>query len=155
MWVGTATAAQVTVAIGTSVIHSSFDPAALSMLAPTLVRVRGNVTVFPSAFSTDSIWEGAYGLGIVSDEAFTAGAASLPRPHDDDDWPGWVVHGYFQGKFETQSAVGQWVLPINYTIDSKAMRKIGPGETVVWVVESNLGPALEFVLSARVLMMLS
>ena len=100
IWVGTAIANALAVASGASVIHSSFAPDALSMLAPTAVRTRGQFTVFPTAFGADLDYIGAFGLGIVSDEAFVAGAASLPRPFDDDDWGGWLVHQYYSGHLE-------------------------------------------------------
>ncbi len=155
VWIGTATAAQVQIGAGLSVIHSSFTPDSLAMLAPTVVRTRGFAIFFPTAFGADRSSAGAYGLGVVSDEAFAAGAASIPRPHDDDDWPGWLVHGYFANHLEFQSATSEHQTPFGYEIDSKAMRKIGVNETLVWMVEDNSGTAVEVILQARVLMMLS
>ena len=155
VWVGTSTTVSVTVGAGLSVIHSSFDPQALAMLAPTVVRTRGIATFTPSAFGADSRIDGAFGLGIVSDEAFAAGAASLPRPFDDDDWPGWLVHGYWQSRVEFQSATSEVFIPHTHVIDSKAMRKIGPGETLVWVMEDNASISTQAMISARVLMLLS
>ncbi len=153
IWVGTADQSVITVAGGASVIISSFAPDALSILAATVVRVRGFAIFFPSAFGADLNYSGAYGLGIVSDEALAAGAASIPRPFDDDDWTGWLVHGYFAGHLEFQSAVGETQLPFGYHIDSKAMRKVRPNEALVWMVESQVG-AVTVNIQARVLMML-
>ena len=155
VWIGTATGVQVTVGSGLSVIHSSFNPAALSILAGTVVRVRGLAQFFMTAFGVDRTIHGAYGLAVVSDEAFAAGAGSIPRPHDDDDWPGWLVHGYYSAHLQFQSATSELVFPHQYVIDSKAMRKVGPNETLVWVVEDNSSTSTQAVIQARVLIKLS
>ncbi len=57
----------------------------------TIVRVRGVVSVQPDTSAADFDVLGAYGIGIVSDQAFAAGAASLPGPWSDPDWSGWLV----------------------------------------------------------------
>jgi len=154
VWIGTAIQGNLSIASGASFIMSSFAPDTLSILAGTVVRVRGKILVRPQAFGADQEFNGAWGLGAVSDEAFAAGEASIPRPFDDDDWPGWIAHGYYMGHLQFQSATSELVFPIIDTIDSKAMRKIGPNTTLVWMVESNFG-AVSVYLHARVLMMLS
>ena len=135
---------------------SSFAPDALAILAATVVRVRGLFFVHPTAFGADLSYDGAYGLGVVSDEALAAGAGSIPRPFDDDDWTGWLVHGYFNERIEfTADGASILMLPVQKTvIDSKAMRKVRPNEALVWMVESRVG-AITAQLHARVLMMLS
>jgi len=153
VWVGTADQGEIAVGAGLSVLISSFAPDALSILKATVVRTRGIFVVHPTALTGDSTYGGAYGLGIVSDEAFAAGAASIPRPFDDDDWAGWLVHGYYGGHFEFDID-GNTFSPAPMAIDSKAMRKVGPNETLVWVAESQGGP-VQVRLQARVLMMLS
>ncbi len=155
VWIGTASAANVAVANAVSAVHSSFAPDDLAMLAPTVVRVRGTVNIFPAA-DADLTYFGAYGLCIVSDEALAAGAASIPRPHDDDDWGGWIVHGYYGGRIDFQSSIG--VVPNmsveTHIIDGKAMRKVEVNESLVWMVEAEAG-GINIILQARVLMMLS
>jgi len=153
VWVGAADAAPVAVANNTSVLISSFSPDDLGILAATVVRTRGRVLVRPTAFGADQSFDGAYGLGVVSDEAFVAGAASIPRPFDDDDWTGWMVHGYWSEHLEFQGAQSEMIVE-SRPIDSKAMRKIRPNETLVWVAESRAGN-VTVQIPARVLMMLS
>jgi len=148
VWVGTADQAPVGVASTASVIISSFAPSDLSILQATAVRVRGLLQV-----RVDISYDGAYGLAVVSDEAFAAGAAAIPRAFDDDDWPGWLVHGYWMGHFEFDSS-GSTNFPIQQVIDSKAMRKVGVNETLVWMVEARVG-AVTVTLHARVLLMLA
>ncbi len=154
VWVGTAIQGSVAIGSGLSVAVSSFSPSALGILAGTVVRTRGLVEFRPQAFGVDLTYDGAYGLAVVSDEAIAAGAASIPRPFDDDDWPGWLVHGYYMGHFEFQSGVGIMMVSGQQVIDSKAMRKVGLNETLVWMVESN-SSAVDVILHARVLMKLS
>ncbi len=119
-----------------------------------MVRVRGYAVFHPTAFTTDQEFGGAYGLGVVSDEALAAGATSIPRPFDDDDWTGWLVHGFYAGRFEFASGVGIMNFDVHHIIDSKAMRKVRPNEALVWVCESQTG-AIDATIHARVLMMLS
>ncbi len=154
VWIGTANTVTLGIAAGASVIHSSFAPDALSMLAPTVARVRGLFRVFPQVWTADLSYSGAFGLAIVSDEAFVAGAASIPRPHDDDDWGGWIVHGYYNGHVEASAVNAGSLVFEPYVVDSKAMRKVELNETLVWMVEAQSG-AVTIQLQARVLMMLS
>jgi len=154
IWVGTADQGEVAIGSGLSVVISSFDPSLLSILKATVVRVRGIFQMHPTIMTgTDLVYGGAYGLCIVSDEALAAGAGSIPRPFDDDDWAGWFVHGYYAGRLE-DDVDGNIFAPPSTFIDSKAMRKVGPGESIVWMVESQFG-AVQATIHARVLMMLS
>ena len=155
VWIGTATASAVTVGAGASVVHSSFVPSALSMLAPTVVRVRGDLLVHPVAFGVDANWSGAYGLCLVSDEALAIGETAIPRAFDDDDWSGWLVHGYFTGHLEFQSSTSELVMPQVQVIDSKSMRKVGVNESLVWMFENNSSVSVRASLQARVLVKLS
>ena len=154
VWIGTANTVHVNVGSTLSLIHSSFDPSSLSMLAPTVARVRGLLRVAPQVWTADLDYSGAFGLAIVSDEAFVAGAASIPRPHDDDDWGGWILHGYYSGHIEAMAVDAGSLLQTQYVLDSKAMRKVEINETLVWMIESQAA-AVTVALQARVLMMLS
>ncbi len=57
----------------------------------TIVRTRGVVSVKPNAFTADVDIIGALGMGLVSDQAFAAGATSIPAPYTDTEWGGWFV----------------------------------------------------------------
>ncbi len=154
VWVGTADQGAIGIANNASVILAFFAPDVLSILKATVVRTRGIFQVTPTSLAADLAYGGAYGLGIVSDEAFASGAGAVPRPFDDDDWAGWLVHGFYSGRYEFHDATATVFTPPQITIDSKAMRKVGPNETLVWVVESQLG-AVDVTIHARVLLMLS
>jgi len=153
LWIGTVNQFVVAVPSGTSVIIAQFDPSANAILGGTVVRTRGMFLAFPTAHGADLNYAGAYGLGVVSDEAFAAGTVSIPRPYDDDDWPGWLVHGYWGAHLEFQGAQSEMISK-SEPFDSKAMRKVGPNETLVWMAESQTG-SVQVSIQARMLMKLS
>jgi len=153
-WVGPADQFTVNVSSGASGINQSFDPAAAGMVKPTIVRVRGLLLVKLQAYTTDQDVNGAFGMCVVSDEAFAAGAASIPRPFDDAGWDGWFVWQPFSFRYEFHSATGDIIGSVGWDIDSKAMRKVTDNETVVCMVESQSG-AFAASVNTRVLFKLS
>ena len=154
-WVGPADQNTVAVASGASVIIASFAPfTGASMHKPTIVRTRGAVAIAPQTFGADVAISGAFGVGIVSDEAFAAGTASIPRPFDDAGWDGWFVWGSFSEFYEFGSSVGVRRQALQIEVDSKAMRKVSDNETIVLMAESQTG-ALNVAMHLRLLMKLS
>ena len=131
-WVGSADQGTVAIAAGASAIQQSNA----TLGATTVVRTRGVLDVRPQGFSADIEVIGAMGIASVSDQAFAAGAASIPGPFTDSDWSGWWVWEAFSYRFELTTDVGRLIIPERMVIDSKAMRKIEPNETVVVMVES-------------------
>ncbi len=134
-WIGPAIQGSVNVASGgASIISSaSFDAPA------TIVRTRGNVAVIPQSFAADLNVFGAIGVGIVSDEAFNAGVASIPEPFADADWSGWYLWRSFSYTLELGDATSIMTVNWNFEVDSRAMRKVGSNETLVVVAESQGG----------------
>ena len=118
---------------------SSFDPSTNFMTKPTIVRTRGIVSVFPTSAAADLNIVGAVGMGIVSDQAFDAGVASMPEPMTDANWGGWLVwHAFsYHLEFGTNASINypRW----DFEVDSKAMRKVGVNETVIIIAESTTG----------------
>ena len=106
----------------------------------TIVRTRGAFTLKPTSFASDLNFTGAMGMAIVSTEAFTAGIASVPEPFSDADWGGWMVWRSFGEHVQSITQAGV-IYPGSLTleIDSKAMRKVTPNETLVVVAESQAG----------------
>jgi len=135
-WVGPADQAFVAIGAGAKVIVASFDPAAAGLLSPTIIRTRGEVSVGSVATGSTEI-TGAYGMCIVTDTAFAAGAGSIPGPWSDSGWDGWFVWRSFN--FTVVSATGtgfQSDAYLRHEVDSKAMRKITDDETVVLMAET-------------------
>ncbi len=139
-WIGPALQGSVAVAAAGASLIFSFDPFANGMPKPTVVRTRGVLTITPQAFTADLTIHGAFGLGIVSDQAFAAGVVSMPEPFSDANWDGWFVWQSFALTLEFITASGT-IQPANLQIeiDSKAMRKVSDNETVVAICESQAG----------------
>ncbi len=95
----------------------------------------------PTDYTADVSFQGALGMGIVSDQAFAAGAGSIPGPWTDADWDGWYVWVPFALRLEVGTPSPVELHESTYTreIDSKAMRKVGANETVVVMAESQNG----------------
>ncbi len=154
-WVAQADQVTVNVASGGSAIIASFDAAAAGALRPTVVRSRGEVMIKPQAYTADLVVSGAFGICVVSEEAFAAGAASIPRPFDDSNWGGWFVWQSFVRTLEFVDASGfdaqaAW----NWQVDSKAMRKIGSNDIIVMMAESQQA-AFAIAMHVRLLLKLS
>ncbi len=73
------------------------------------------------------------GLGIVSTDAFNAGSGSLPDPSAEPEYP-WLW--WDEIRLEAFVAAGEEALGSTHqriVLDTKAMRKISPGQTLVLV----------------------
>jgi len=107
----------------------------------TIMRTRGMMSIIPDVTTADLSIVGAVGMGVVSQEAFAAGVASVPEPFTDADWGGWFVWRSFGLRFNFETAIGVNFVPANwqFEVDSKAMRRVTPNEVLVVVAESQGG----------------
>ena len=118
-----------------SVIMGSFLVAGVGGL--TLVRTRGLFDIFldgPGTTDGDG-FAGAFGIGIVTTPAATAGVVSMPTPITDSTWNGWLYHTHLSihnpdVTFGGSSAVSQRI-----EVDSKAMRKFPLDVTMFAMLE--------------------
>ena len=140
-WVGPADQNYVAVATGAKTILASFDPAAAGLVKPTIVRNRGLLFVRPQVVTASLTLAGAWGIGVVTDRAFAAGAASIPGPFTDADWDGWMAWGSWLQHWLVVSQIGSLYDSIEMPIESKGMRKIADDETLVFMIESQSGAA--------------
>jgi len=154
-WVGPADQGFTAVASNTKVLIASFDAAAQGLVSPTLVRTRGVVSLKYGSYSADLDIVGAYGVAIVTDRAFAAGAASIPGPFTDAGWDGWAVWRSWSGHLEFQGGAAVTLLgSIQQEVDSKAMRKMTDDETLVLMAESQSG-SVEISMPLRLLFKLA
>ncbi len=128
----------------------------------TLVRIRGDALLYlTAATATGDGFKGALGIAVVSNEAFTAGAAAIPDPRSvsESDWDGWIYHRFFHVNAvaggSPDPAGGSGMQRIE--IDSRAMRKWSNGYTIVGVLgTTEEGTAVgEFWADTRMLVKLS
>ena len=104
----------------------------------TIVRLHGELllTLNFVASALDGFFRCAFGICIVTENAFNAGAGSVPAPVADVDWEGWMVHQFFSIR-AISATLGNTEGPANFRmkIDSKSMRKVRISDVVVGVVE--------------------
>jgi len=103
--------------------------------ALTLMRTHGQVFAQLDATAVDERALIAFGMIIVSDNAFAAGVGSVPAPFADivDDW---FVHGFLSVSSGAEGAVVTNPIYDRLTINSKAMRKMKNSERIVMVAET-------------------
>jgi len=107
----------------------------------TLIRTRGEVNMLLT--SIDALgngFHGAFGLGIVNENAFSAGVGSMLSALTDEDWDGWFFHRYFSliagGPIAAATAAQEALqnsatsTALRLEVDSKAMRKLGEQEVI-------------------------
>ena len=118
--------------------------AAQANVPVTIVRIRGYIEF--SLLTSDVVnggFFGAVGIGVFTDEAFTAGAGSIPSPLTDSDWNGWMWHNFWSVRSVT-ATVGDGVNAFSayqrIEIDTKAMRKIDSGMIVCGVIDQTETP---------------
>lgn len=158
--IGSAIAQAAIVATGATLVN-----AAVAVLADgvTLVRTRGRLLMFlTNATAGADGLVGAFGIGIASTAAVTAGAASVPTPITEQGWDGWLYWQAVQlraaaplagSASEDRDAVSTVSASQIVEIDSKAMRKVNDLETVYAALEvTELGTAtLEWSVDTRLL----
>ena len=135
VWAGTAEASVTWTVVGVSakVILLSTTPTE----PLTVIRNRALLGVKSDQFAASEVQMGAFGLAVVSTDALNAGAASVPGPMSDPSFGGWMLFEPFSQDLKVGSQVGiEPKFGDMRNADSKAMRKIDDGESLVLVYES-------------------
>ncbi len=127
--------------------------------ASTILRMVGSWSVSPTAggtFAADDEANITVGLGIVSSDAFEAGAASVPDPNAEPEYP-WMYWEQVNVYAFTAPVAGDdlGALQKYRTFDIKSMRKVKPRESLIWVAQygdiSGSPPYTIFMNAVRVL----
>ncbi len=146
----------------TAATNTLVDSGVESLVQQTIVRIRGNLMIWLPVITTigDGFTAVTCGMGVVSKDAFDAGAGSIPSPSGDPDWPGWLWFaslGPMIGLTTTETQTGP-LNAVRVAVDTKAMRKFGPNEVLMGIVSTSteIGAAtLSFGLDTRMLTKLS
>ena len=107
----------------------------------TIRRIRGVIFYSLSGMlSANDRCIVASGIGIVSTDASVAGAASMPDPAVDIDYPWlwWRERTFWAPGVMTNATWDQGTLGAAgevVEVDSKAMRIIRPGQSLVWIFQ--------------------
>ena len=103
--------------------------------ARTVLRMLGEYLIVPTsapaAFDSVTI---SIGIAVVSLDAAAAGAASLPDPGGDPQYPWlhWAQYDFFMPSTGVIFDLG-WGVRVPF--DSRTMRKVKPSESLVFVIE--------------------
>ena len=106
----------------------------------TILRIRGNVIL---AFTQDVVigdeMNLTFGMAVVSSDAFTAGAGSMPDPAGEPEFPWlWWSDTFLRQERPVATDSSAWGLSAQrIEIDSKAMRKVKPGESLAMVFQTS------------------
>ncbi len=156
-WIGGVNAlshASPDLAANTSVIISSFDTRTAGQTpgAPfTLMRVRGLLSIRSDQVIVQENPVGAFGIRIVSGEAFDAGVGSIPTPWSESADDRWLYHTYWQSFFMENATTSDYQQDFfNHIVDGKAMRKVVLGDVIVNVMENASDVACNFFYNARI-----
>ena len=115
------------VAAGSSLAVSGFPSSgAPALLEATVMRIRGYIDVPKTAVGTSGLNDDvfAFGIGLVSEEAFEVAAVPNPATGSGLDWDGWMFL-----RSSSQAALD----PASTIMDVKAMRKWESGQALVFV----------------------
>ncbi len=121
----------------TATLLATLNAAALLLRPFTIVRTRFVLGVQSDQQVAGETQQGAMGMQVVTETAAAAGIASLPTPLTETDadffvYQPWAFSFLFASAVGVQENNGMG----NYwTVDSKAMRKVGTDDDVAWTVE--------------------
>ncbi len=104
----------------------------------TILRCRGFVEAhFDNTAQIGDEMNLTWALGVVSSDAAVAGAGSMPDPGGEPDYP-WLWWGSMKLFSEVAAGpTGGWgPAAQRLEIDTKAMRRVKPGQALVIIVES-------------------
>jgi len=127
-----------TLAVATPVLLTSLGAAALAVRPFTVIRTRGELLIRSDQTANTEDQGAAYGRAVVSDQAVAIGVTAIPTPVTDSGSDLWYVYQVLLNSTILSSAVGFDGSPgKQYTVDSRAMRKVEDGQDIVSVLEGS------------------
>ncbi len=105
----------------------------------TILRCRGLIHAFlDSTRQVGDTISLTFGLGIVSQDAAALGASAMPDPGSEPDYP-WLWWGtmFLDGQLAAGGENPWGASAQKLEVDTKAMRKMKPRESLVWVMQSD------------------
>ena len=136
LWIAAVSSSTTITAANGATIVSSLNVAALALRPFTIVRTRGWMHVRSDQLATGEFYEATYGGIVVTDQAVTAGVASVLSP-ETDGGSDWFFYETLGGFFNFATSVGNQDIGQSKVFDSKAMRKVDLGEDLITVMEAS------------------
>ena len=139
LWISGPDETQITtVAAGSADLQSTLNAAALALVPFTIVRTVGHILVLSDQTAAPEVFHGAYGMEVVSIQAGAGGTGTIPTPITEQSSDMWVMYQLVSGAFQTSGGTQEGFI---FEFDSRGMRKVEDGETVVTVFENGSGTA--------------
>ena len=123
-------------AASSAVLQTVLNAAALALRPFTIVRTRGLLMARSDQDAVDETWSVAYGEIVVTDQAAAIGITAVPTP-DADNASDWFVYERVSNRISVTTDVGRLLTGVERIVDSKAMRKVDLGETLISVSEAS------------------
>jgi hypothetical protein len=139
--------AYTTLAASTKVIDSVFT----TEEPVTITRVVGQLDVISDQLSAFEKPFGAMGTALVTDQARVAGAASIPGPYTAAESDVWFLHQFWVAPVLFATAVGISKTNQTYQMDSRAMRRMTPEDSMVIMIENGSLFGVDYRLDLRIL----
>ena len=121
----------------------------------TIVRTRGEILGMMDVGAAGDTAVLGFGIIIIDDDAFAAGAGSIPSPVLDTP-ADWLWHGWMPLRSETGTQSDDQGSHVGrLTIDSKAMRRVKQNDNVVFVGDVNIlagTPTVDWAVGCRTLL---
>ena len=132
----------------------SLNAAALALRPFTIIRTRFDLLFESDQTGAAEVPNGDLGMIVISDKAVAAGVTAIPGPISEID-EDWFVHQGLTAHFVFISGVGVDAdAGHHYTIDSKAMRKVGLGDDMAIMFENNSAVGAATTMLGRMLVKL-
>ena len=148
VWIGTDVQSA---AIGGASIAllASLNAAALALRPFTIVRSHYEIVWQSDQVVASESPQGAVGQIVVSDQAVASGAGAIPDPLGNVD-ASWYLWQALIDTFVFVTGTG-WAggaaAASRYSVDSKAMRKVGINDDIALVAENSTGAAIGAIIS--------
>ncbi len=143
------------VGIGATSVNLALSLTALELAKRpfTVVRTHLQIHLNTDQLIASELQFGAVGMCVVSDQAVAIGVTAVPTPITDLQSDLWFLHQILINEFTLGTAVGfDARAGYQYTIDSKAMRKVNDDQDVILVLEgSNVGSGMGMDLAGRLM----
>ncbi len=146
VWLTGLTLDRQTIAANTRILNLVLNASGLALRPFTVLRTRLELMWTSDQTTATEMPFGAMGFGVVSDVASGVGAAAVPDPITDADFD-WLAYQGLLNQFTFLDATGVvGDAGHHYTVDSKAMRKVGQADDLI-MVTSNADPAVGATIS--------
>ena len=159
IWIGLGVG-QTSIAGNTKALIGVLSAGALALRPFTILRSHLSIHVRSDQITAIETPFGAYGQMVVTDTAAALGVTAIPDPSaiDGDADADWYLWSAFVTSFfidiNGTDGIGVMNNGVEYIIDSKAMRKVGPDDDDVMMIKNNASVGFNIITHGRQLIQL-